>query len=213
MARKEPEQTAAPFVQPDASLGELREAATHCTGCDLYKNATQTVFGEGPDDATVMLVGEQPGDAEDRSGHPFVGPAGQLLDRALVDAGIDRSRVYVTNAVKHFKWTVVRGRRRLHATPKTVEIRACAPWLRAEIDRVRPRLIILLGATAAKSVLGPSFRVTLHRGEPMPSELAERVVATVHPSSLLRIPDSEARERAYGELVKDLRKAAAGLEG
>jgi len=211
MTRKDPEKTAAPFIKPDASLDELREAAEHCTGCDLYKNATQTVFGEGPDDARVMLVGEQPGDAEDRAGHPFVGPAGRLLDKALADAGIDRKQVYVTNAVKHFKWTVVRGQRRIHQTPKVIEIRACAPWLRAEIERVKPRLLILLGGTAAKSVLGPSFRVTLHRGEPVPSDLAERVVATVHPSSLLRVPDPDARARAYADFVEDLRKAARGL--
>jgi len=210
MMRKEPEKTAAPFIKPDASLAELREAAEHCTGCDLYKKATQTVFGEGPADATVMLVGEQPGDAEDRAGLPFVGPAGRLLDQALAEAGIDRGKVYVTNAVKHFKWTVVRGARRLHQSPKTVEIRACAPWLRAEIERVKPRVLILLGATAAKSVLGPSFRVTLHRGEPVPSDLAERVVATVHPSSLLREPDPDARARAFAELVADLRRAAGG---
>lgn len=211
MTGKDAEKTAEPFIRPDASLDELREAAEHCTGCDLYQNATQTVFGEGPDDAPVMLVGEQPGDAEDRAGHPFVGPAGRLLDKALAEAGIDRSRVYVTNAVKHFKWSVVRGHKRLHQTPKIIEVRACAPWLRAEIERVRPRVVILLGATAAKSVLGPSFRVTLHRGERVPSDLAERVVATVHPSSLLRMPDAEARARAFDEFVDDLRKAAAEL--
>jgi DNA polymerase len=211
MTHKEPEKSAAPFIKPDASLAELREAAEHCTGCDLYQNATQTVFGEGPGDAAVMLVGEQPGDAEDRAGHPFVGPAGRLLDMALAEAGIDRKQVYVTNAVKHFKWTIMRGKKRLHQSPKILEIRACAPWLRAEIERVKPRIVILLGATAAKSVLGSSFRVTLHRGEPVPSELAERVVATVHPSSLLRVADPQARARAYAQFVADLRKAAGGL--
>jgi len=207
MRRKAPARTATPFVKPDATLAGLRAAAEHCTGCDLYHNATQTVFGEGPDDAAVMLVGEQPGDAEDRAGHPFVGPAGRLLDKALAEAGIDRSRVYVTNAVKHFKWSVVRGQKRLHQTPKVIEIRACAPWLRAEIERIRPRVLILLGATAAKSVLGPGFRVTRHRGEPIPSALAELVVATVHPSSLLRLPDPRARARAYAGFVADLRRA------
>ena len=211
MTDKEPDQSAAPFIKPDASLEELREAAGHCTGCDLYRNATQTVFGEGPGDAAVMLVGEQPGDAEDRAGHPFVGPAGRLLDKALAEAGIDRRQVYVTNAVKHFKWVSVRGKKRLHQSPKIIEIRACAPWLRAEIERVKPRIVILLGATAAKSVLGPDFRVTLHRGEPVPSELAKRVVATVHPSSLLRVADPQARARAYAEFVADLRRAAGDL--
>lgn len=210
MPAKEPEKSAAPFIEADASLPELREAAAHCTGCDLYKNATQTVFGEGPEDAAVMLVGEQPGGAEDRSGRPFVGPAGRLLDKALAEAGIDRSQVYVTNAVKHFKWTIVRGHKRLHQTPQVIEVRACAPWLRAEIERIRPRIVILLGASAAKSVLGPGFRVTQQRGQPMPSDLAERVVATVHPSSLLRTTDPEARARAYDEFVDDLKKAAAG---
>jgi DNA polymerase len=208
MTHKDSPKSAAPFIDPDASLDELREAAAHCTGCDLYKTATQTVFGEGPADAEIMLVGEQPGDAEDRAGHPFVGPAGRLLDKALAEAGIDRKQVYVTNAVKHFKWTIARGTRRLHQTPKVIEVRACAPWLRAEIERVEPRVLILLGATAAKSVLGADFRVTLHRGEPVPSELAKRVFATVHPSSLLRTPDPDARARAYAEFVEDLRKAA-----
>lgn len=207
MAATEPDRSAAQFIEPDAALDELRAAAAHCTGCDLYKNATQTVFGEGPADAKVMLVGEQPGDAEDREGHPFVGPAGQLLDRALAEAGIDRDRVYVTNAVKHFKWTVVRGKRRLHKTPSVLEVRACVPWLHAEIARVRPHVLVLLGSTAAKSVLGPGFRVTLSRGLPLPSALAERVVATVHPSSLLRTPDTDARARAFAQFVEDLRTA------
>lgn len=202
-----PRPTAAPFVKPDATLAELRAAAAACTGCDLHKNATQTVFGEGPDDARVMLVGEQPGDAEDRQGHPFVGPAGRLLDRALAEAGIDRSRIYVTNAVKHFKWIFTRGHKRLHQTPRTVEVEACAPWLEAEIARVKPEVLILLGATAAKSLLGAGFRVTAQRGVPQPSPLAPRVVATIHPSALLRMADADERERAYAAFVADLRAA------
>ncbi|CAL94866.1 UdgX family uracil-DNA binding protein [Azoarcus olearius] len=209
MPPAQPKPTAAPFVQPDATLAELRAAAGACTGCDLYRDATQTVFGEGPDDAPVMLVGEQPGDAEDRQGHPFVGPAGKLLDRALTDAGIDRSRSYVTNAVKHFKWIFTRGHKRLHQTPRTVEVQACAPWLEAEIARVKPQVLILLGATAAKSLLGSGFRVTAQRGVPQPSPLAPRVVATIHPSALLRMANAEQRERAYAAFVADLRAAVA----
>ena len=205
------ERTAARFIDPDASLAELREAAAGCTACDLYRRATQVVFGEGPAPAEVMLVGEQPGDAEDRAGRPFVGPAGKLLDRALGDAGIDRGRVYVTNAVKHFKW-VLRGKKRIHQKPNVIEIEACLPWLMAEIERVRPEVLVCLGATAAQALLGRSFRVTRDRGKPVPSNLAPVVTATVHPSSLLRQPDPAAREADYQRFVADLALAAKVLK-
>lgn len=208
---KPPERSAAQFVDPNASLAALRKAAAGCTGCDLYLHATQTVFGEGPDSADVMLIGEQPGDSEDLEGRPFVGPAGRILDKALGDAGIDRSRVYVTNAVKHFKW-VRRGKKRIHQKPKVIEIEACAPWLMAEIDRVKPEVILCLGATAAQSLFGPSFRVTKDRGKPLPSNLAPLVAATVHPSSLLRQPDPAARAEAYDRFVSDLGLAATALK-
>jgi uracil-DNA glycosylase len=203
--------TAEPFIDPDASLGELRAASAECTGCDLYKNATQTVFGEGRVRSDLMLVGEQPGDAEDLSGKPFVGPAGKLLDKALAAAGIERSRVYVTNAVKHFKWEP-RGKKRLHKKPNTMEVNACAPWLLAEIDRVQPTVIVCLGATAAQSLLGKSFRVTKQRGKPVPSNLANAVMATVHPSSLLREPDPDAREANFERFVADLKVAAKAMK-
>ena len=189
-------------------IDALRREAATCKRCDLYKCATQTVFGEGPEDARVMLVGEQPGDAEDRAGHPFVGPAGKLLDRALADAGIDRGRTYVTNAVKHFKW-VRRGKKRLHQKPNAIQIEACLPWLESEIAEVTPEAIVLLGATAAQAILGKSFRVTKERGKRLPSNLAPTVVATVHPSSLLRMPDRSAWEKEYRRFVDDLRVAAS----
>ena len=163
------------------SIASLRREAADCRACDLYKNATQTVFGEGAQGAEVMLIGEQPGDAEDRAGRPFVGPAGKLLDRALADAGIDRGQAYVTNAVKHFKW-IQRGKKRLHQKPNVIQIEACVPWLQAEIEVVAPHVIVLLGATAAQAILGKSFRVTRERGKPVPSNLAPMVIATVHPS-------------------------------
>jgi DNA polymerase len=188
----------------------LRAAAAVCTGCDLYKNATQTVFGEGPARAPLLLVGEQPGDAEDRAGQPFVGPAGKLLDKALAAAGIERRRVYVTNAVKHFKWEP-RGKKRLHKKPNALEINACLPWLLAEIDRVQPAAIVCLGATAAQALLGKAFRVTRVRGKPVPSNLANVVVATVHPSSLLREPDPTQRERNFNMFVHDLAVAAKAM--
>jgi DNA polymerase len=193
-------------IEPDASLAELRAAAAECTACDLYRHATQTVFGEGPADAAVMFVGEQPGDAEDVAGRPFVGPAGRLLDRAMAEAGIDRDAAYVTNAVKHFKW-IARGKKRLHQKPRVIEIEACSPWLAAEIERVKPRVLVCLGATAAQALLGRRFSVMRDRGKPVPSNLAERVIATVHPSSLLRQPDAESRAREYGRFVADLRAA------
>src|SRR5689334_718843 len=184
-----------PDLIPDRpTLKTVRDAARDCRACDLYKRGTQTVFGEGPRRAEVMMVGEQPGDAEDLAGHPFVGPAGHLLDRALVEAGIDRSLVYVTNVVKHFKWEP-RGKRRIHKKPNTAEISACRPWLDTEIELVKPRVIVCLGATAAQALIGPTFRVTMSRGEFIPSTLAAYVMATVHPSSILRAPDDEARHR------------------
>ncbi|HEY9015961.1 MAG TPA: UdgX family uracil-DNA binding protein [Gemmatimonadales bacterium] len=203
--------SAADFIPPRPTLPRLREAAAGCRGCDLWVNATQTVFGEGPSKADVMLVGEQPGDQEDRQGHPFVGPAGRLLDVGLEQAGIDRRRVYITNAVKHFKFVVIERGRRLHKKPNAGEIRACNPWLQTEIQVLKPRVIVTLGATAAQALLGKQFRVTQHRGTAMPSELAEAVVATVHPSAVLRAPD-DAREEARREFFADLRAVARYLE-
>ena len=183
-------------VPETSSLTTVAKAARSCTACHLYKRATQTVFGEGPKNARLMLLGEQPGDQEDLAGKPFVGPAGKLLDRALEEAGINRDEVYVTNTVKHFKWEP-RGKRRIHQKPNSREIAACRPWLEAELRLVRPKLLVCLGATAAQSIFGPSFRVTRERGKVLKSELAPRVLATVHPSSLLRQPDEESREREY----------------
>jgi uracil-DNA glycosylase len=203
--------TAQDFVPPNADLDALRTAAESCRGCDLYRDATQTVFGAGPADARVLVVGEQPGDQEDREGEPFVGPAGRLLDRAMEEAGIDRELVYVTNAVKHFKFALPeRGKRRIHKTPSRTEVVACRPWLDAELDTIAPDLVLCLGATAAKSLLGPSFRVTKERGTvvPLPDRESTRVVATVHPSSVLRAED---RESAYQDLVADLAAAAKVL--
>jgi len=199
--------TAADFIPPRPTLPKLREAASHCRGCHLWRPATQTVFGEGPSSAEVMFVGEQPGDLEDRAGHPFVGPAGKLLDRSLREAGIDRTRVYVTNAVKHFKFVPIERGRRLHKKPNAAEVRACHPWLQAEIRVVKPTVIVALGATAAQALLGKEFRVTQDRGKPIPSDLAEVVLATVHPSSVLRAPD-DAREEARRDFVADLRRVA-----
>lgn len=196
----------ATFIPDELSLPALRKAARACRGCPLYANATQTVFGEGPEQATIVLVGEQPGDAEDRAGHPFVGPAGALLDRALAAAGIDRQEVYVTNAVKHFNFEP-RGKARLHKKPKPGDIRACRPWLDAEIAVLKPRALVLLGATAAQAVLGLDFRVTRERGVARPTPLARLTLATWHPANILRAPDSESRHRLFDELVTDLRSA------
>jgi uracil-DNA glycosylase len=198
------------LIPPRPTLPTVREAAKDCRACDLYKRGTQTVFGEGPRRAEVMMVGEQPGDAEDLAGHPFVGPAGKLLDRALEDAGIDRRLVYVTNVVKHFKWEP-RGKRRIHAKPNGAEIAACRPWLETEIALVKPRAIICLGATAAQALLGADFKVTKHRGEFVTSNLAPIVLATVHPSSLLRAPDEETRRRETKRFIDDLRAVAEKL--
>jgi uracil-DNA glycosylase family protein len=189
----------------------VRAASKDCRACDLYKRGTQTVFGEGAADAKLMLVGEQPGDAEDLSGHPFVGPAGKLLDRALAEAGIDRAQVYVTNVVKHFKWEP-RGKRRIHKKPNAGEITACRPWLDVEIALVKPHAIVCLGATAAQTLLGKAFNVTAHRGEFIKSSLAPLVLATVHPSSLLRAPDEATRRREMKGFIEDLRKAWRALK-
>ena len=202
--------TAAARIPQEASLDEVREAAAECTACPLFRNATQTVFGEGPERAAIMFVGEQPGDSEDLAGHPFVGPAGKLLNRCMTAAGIDRGRAYVTNAVKHFKW-VPRGTRRIHSKPNSMEIAACFPWLEAEIAAVKPRLVVALGATAAQALFGRAFRVTRERGKLIPSRWAPHAMATVHPSSLLRAPDEETRQRDTLLFIEDLRKAAAVL--
>ena len=201
------EEFARPAQPPDTmSWSAMREAAKDCDACHLYKRATQTVFGEGPKSATMMLVGEQPGDYEDVAGKPFVGPAGKIMDQALEEAGIDRSQVYVTNAVKHFKWEP-RGKRRIHQKPNSREIAACRPWLEAELRIVKPKLVVAMGATAAQTIFGPGFRVTRERGKVLSSKLAPRVLATVHPSSLLRQPDEESRQREYKHFVSDLRAA------
>jgi len=200
---------ASPFVPATSTIDELRAAAAGCRGCDLYKNATQTVFGAGPPDARVVLIGEQPGDIEDRRGLPFVGPAGKVLDRAIVDAGLDRAGAYVTNVVKHFKFkSTGPGKRRIHQTPERVEIEACRPWLDAEFSLLRPEIVVALGATAAKALIGASFRVTRQRGEIMPWR-DTRILATIHPSAVLRADD---REEAYNGLVTDLTVAAAALQ-
>jgi DNA polymerase len=201
--------TAADFIPPRPTLAKLREAAARCRGCHLWLLGSKTVFGEGPESASVMLVGEQPGDQEDREGRPFVGPSGRLLDSALEEAGIDRGDVYVTNAVKHFKWE--RGEksaRRIHKKPNSAEIAACYPWLETEIKLIEPSVIVALGATAAQALLGKAFRVTKERGRPIPSSLGPIVVATVHPSSVLRAPDAESRAQAERAFVADLKAAA-----
>jgi uracil-DNA glycosylase len=201
------EETAAPLVPDEASLPKLREAAADCQACDLWKTGTQTVFGEGARAAEIVFVGEQPGDKEDLAGKPFVGPAGRVLDEALELAGIDRKLAYVTNAVKHFKWQA-RGKRRIHQKPNWAELAACRPWLDAELDVVKPKVLVALGATAAQALLGRQFRVTKQRGVPIESELAPHVVATVHPSSILRQETDEDRAEAMAEFVADLKVVA-----
>jgi len=207
VAKRSKPDPANPLLPLHGNLEDLKKAAKNCQACDLWKRGTQTVFGEGAPNAKIMFVGEQPGDQEDLEGRPFVGPAGKLLDRALEDAGIDRKKVYVTNAVKHFSWEP-RGKRRIHKKPNAVEIAACRPWLDAEIATLRPKIIVLLGATAAQSLLGRDFRVTQHRGEFLKSELAPYVMATVHPSSILRAPDEQARHDAMKQFITDLKKIA-----
>jgi len=199
--------SAAPFVPKSTSVRTLDAAAQKCRGCDLYKAATQAVFGSGPRAARIMLVGEQPGDQEDRHGEPFVGPAGTVLHKALEDAGIARDTAYLTNAVKHFKWEP-RGKRRIHTKPRASEVKACRPWLEAELRAVKPSVVICLGATAAQAVLGSRFKLMQQRGQVWPSALSERVVATIHPSAVLRAPDSNGRRAAYESLVADLKVAA-----
>ena len=203
-----------PFVAADrTSLTRLRLAARGCKACDLWKNATQTVFGEGPSKATIMFVGEQPGDREDLAGRPFVGPAGKLLDQALLAAGIDRADVYVTNVVKHFKWAPAeRGKRRIHKKPRSSEINACRPWLDAELDLVKPQVLVCLGATAAQSLLGKDFSVNRQRGQLVQSQLAPQVVATVHPSSILRAADDDSRRGQMQAFVRDLEKIGGLLK-
>ncbi len=198
------------FLPAGRSIRELRAAAATCKGCELWRNATQTVFGGGSERAKMMLIGEQPGDQEDLTGIPFSGPAGQLLDRGLVDVGIDREQVYITNAVKHFKW-LPRGKRRLHQKPSGREIAACRPWLLAELEAIQPRVLICLGATAARAVLGKVTKISEHRGELLESDLGSRIVVTVHPSSILRIEDSDLRQVAMRHFIDDLRSARRAL--
>src|SRR5436189_4693103 len=205
--------TTAPLIPPQPTLRTLREASAGCKACDLWKTGTQTVFGEGSSRATVMFVGEQPGDREDLVGRPFVGPAGKLLDDALAQAGIDRTNVYVTNVVKHFKWVPdERGKRRIHKKPRYSEINACRPWLDAELAVVKPQILVCLGATAAQALLGKEFSVSRRRGELMESELAPYVMATVHPSSILRAVDHESRRLQMDAFVADLHKIARLLQ-
>ncbi|MDF3064942.1 MAG: phage polymerase-related protein [Polyangiaceae bacterium] len=202
--KRKPPGDASPFLPERFSLPKLREAAKSCHGCDLYIAATQTVFGEGSSNARVVFVGEQPGDSEDVQGRPFVGPAGRIFDEALTKAGLERKQTYVTNAVKHFSFEP-RGKARLHKRPRVGEVRACSPWLRAELDVIKPDVLVLLGAVAAQAVWGAQFRVSQERGVVKPGELAEAIIATHHPSAVLRAPDSEARKRIFKELVADLR--------
>jgi uracil-DNA glycosylase family protein len=211
VARSHFMKSAAELIPENPTLSRVREAASGCQACDLWRLGTQTVFGEGAPRAEVMLIGEQPGDREDLTGKPFVGPAGQVLDTALAAAGIDREKTYVTNVVKHFKW-IPKGKRRIHQTPNTVEIAACRPWLDTEITLIKPRMIICLGATAAQALLGKEFRITRQRGEFVQSPLAPLVTATVHPSSILRMPDDETRRAAMDRFTEDLKKAARRLQ-
>lgn len=212
MSQQDSEVTAADFLPESLSLAALKRAVQGCRGCPLYHDASQAVFGEGLKRSRLMLVGEMPGDGEDRAGKPFVGPAGRILDAALDEAGIERKDAYVTNVVKHFKWER-RGRRRLHKTPNAREVRACLPWLEAEIDLVQPDAFVCLGATAAKSLLGSDFRVTRQHGQLLETRLARHTMATAHPSSVLRKPDREQRERAMQELVADLKRLGGVLNG
>jgi uracil-DNA glycosylase len=204
--------SAAEFLPPSRSLKALEAAAQGCRGCDLYKDATQTVFGAGRSSAKLMLVGEQPGDKEDIEGEPFVGPAGRLLDRALADAGIARGEAYVTNAVKHFKWRP-RGNRRLHQTPRAGEIEACKPWLQAEVEAVKPEALLALGATAARALFGTKVKVTKDRGRPLESPLAPVAAVTIHPSAILRLREHDEREAELAAFVADLEAVATALQG
>ena len=209
--RRKSRESAEDLIPDKPTILSLKEAAADCRACDLWKRATQTVFGEGRRRAKVMLIGEQPGNEEDLEGEPFVGPAGRLLDEALGQAGIDRREAYVTNVVKHFKWEA-RGKRRIHKRPNSAEIEACRPWLEAEIDAVKPSIIVCLGATAAQSLLGKQFRVTRQRGQFIESPLAPLVMAMVHPSSILRAPDEETRRTEMRRFIDDLKKIAVALQ-
>jgi uracil-DNA glycosylase len=209
---RKPPGDATPFLPKKLTLPALQKSAKECEGCDLYLAATQTVFGEGDTSARVVFVGEQPGDAEDRQGRPFVGPAGRVFDEALAEAGIDRKLTYVTNAVKHFSFEP-RGKARLHKKPRPGEVRACAPWLRAELSVIEPDVLVLLGATAGQSIWGPQFRITQERGIVKRGPLAKAIVATIHPSAVLRAPDAPARRELFQTLVSDLRIVADLLHG
>jgi uracil-DNA glycosylase len=201
---KKTKRSAADFLPAKLTLENLREAAAPCKGCDLYKNATQTVFGEGPAEASVMFVGEQPGDFEDKAGHPFVGPAGRMFDKALVEAHLSREEVYVTNAVKHFKWKP-QGKRRKHQRPLMSEVMACKPWLKAELDLVRPKILVCLGATAAQSVLGKVVLITKERGKFVGSDLASATFITIHPSAIYRHPSKDEQEKEYRRFVSEMK--------
>ena len=209
MSRRKSQGSAESLIPEQPTLPGLQNAAADCKACDLWENATQTVFGEGKTSAKVLLIGEQPGNDEDLQGKPFVGPAGRLLDQALEEAGIDRRQTYVTNVVKHFKWEP-RGKRRIHKKPNSTEIQACRPWLEAEIATVKPKVIVCLGATAAQTLLGKEFRVSRQRGQLIPSPLAPAVLATVHPSSILRASDEQSRHREMQQFIHDL-TVVAGL--
>ncbi len=210
MAGRKSQDSAESLIPEKPTLPRLQEAAANCKACDLWENATQTVFGEGKRRAKVLFIGEQPGNDEDLQGRPFVGPAGRLLDQALEETGIDRRQTYVTNVVKHFKWEP-RGKRRIHKKPNSTEIEACRPWLEAEIAAVKPRVIVCLGATAAQTLLGKEFRVSRQRGQPIPSPLAHTVIATVHPSSILRAPDEQTRRSEMQRFIDDLKIVADAL--
>ncbi len=210
MAGRKSQDSAESLIPEKPTLAGLQEAAANCKACDLWENATQTVFGEGKRRAKVLFIGEQPGNDEDLQGRPFVGPAGRLLDQALEETGIDRRQTYVTNVVKHFKWEP-RGKRRIHKKPNSTEIEACRPWLEAEIAAVQPRVIVCLGATAAQTLLGREFRVSRQRGQPIPSPLAHTVIATVHPSSILRAPDEQSRRSEMQHFIDDLKIVADAL--
>ena len=210
MAERKPATPATKLIPESPTLSELRKLAAGCQACDLWRNATQTVFGAGAENPEVVLIGEEPGNQEDLQGKPFVGPAGKILDRAMEQAGIDRNAVYITNAVKHFKWTP-KGKLRIHQKPRADEIEACRPWLDAEIALTRPKLIVCLGATAAQSLLGSKFRLTQHRGEFISTPLKPPITATVHPSAILRAPTDKARHSMMDEFVRDLRVVARKL--
>jgi uracil-DNA glycosylase len=212
MTRPSEVSSAAALIPPRPTLNKLRTAAAGCTACPLWKTGTQTVFGEGSQHAKIIFIGEQPGNDEDRQGRPFVGPAGKLLDKALVEAGIKRDEVYVTNAVKHFKWEP-KGKRRIHKKPNARELAACRPWLDAELDLLKPKVLVCLGATAAQALLGKDFRVSKQRGKLVQSNLAPNVMATVHPSSILRVPDDETRREEMKRFTADLRKVAKVIHG